>query len=232
MALDWVEETSQRGNFTFLVTPNVDHLVTLHETGREEWRTAFRNAVIASDLCINDSRILAKIAKLSAIELSVVPGSDLVRNLIDRQRDKSGTIALVGGAAREARWLSEALPDWRVAHFAPPMGVRDSPTAQTEIIDFVERERANYVFLAIGAPQSEIVAHAIAQRGRACGVALCIGASIEFLSGAQRRAPRWMQLVGLEWFFRLASNPQRFWRRYLLRGPQIFTIWWNARRGP
>ncbi|HEU4820333.1 MAG TPA: WecB/TagA/CpsF family glycosyltransferase, partial [Qipengyuania sp.] len=95
---------------------------------------------------------------------------------------------------------------------------------------FVERTQAQLVLFAIGAPQSEIVAHAIARRGRAGGVGLCIGASVEFLSGAKRRAPSWMQRAGLEWLFRLVSEPGRLWRRYLLRGPRIFRLWWAARR--
>jgi exopolysaccharide biosynthesis WecB/TagA/CpsF family protein len=61
-------------------------------------------------------------------------------------------------------------------------------------------------------------------------VALCIGASIEFLSGARRRAPRWMQRAGLEWAFRLLSEPRRLWRRYIVEGPRIFVIWYRWRR--
>lgn len=111
----------------------------------------------------------------------------------------------------------------------PPMGVRDSAGAQIEIAKFVEEARADIVLLAIGAPQSEMVALTIASRGRARGVALCIGASVEFLSGQKRRAPAWMQRAGLEWLFRLVSEPGRLWRRYLVEGPRIFAIWWRHR---
>ena len=83
------------------------------------------------------------------------------------------------------------------------------------------------IFSAIGAPQSELICALIRQRGEATGVGLCIGASLEFLTGAKRRAPRWMQKAGLEWLFRLANEPGRLWRRYLLEGPAIFWIWWR-----
>jgi N-acetylglucosaminyldiphosphoundecaprenol N-acetyl-beta-D-mannosaminyltransferase len=56
------------------------------------------------------------------------------------------------------------------------------------------------------------------------GVALCIGASIEFLLGRKTRAPRWMQMAGMEWIFRLLSEPRRLWRRYLFNGPRILSI--------
>lgn len=228
-AVRWVEERAQGERFAYVVTPNVDHVVMLHEPGTEPWRAAYREAVAASNLAVNDSRILARLARLSGISLPVTPGSDLVRELVARAAEQEGRLALVGGRPEEAEWLRRALPRWRIEHLDPPMGVRDDPAAQGAIADFVERADAGLVLFAIGAPQSEIVAHAIARRGRARGVALCIGASVEFLSGAKRRAPGWMQRAGLEWLFRLTSEPGRLWRRYLLRGPRVFRIWWRGR---
>lgn len=228
-AVRWIEDRESGARFGFVITPNVDHVVTVHEPGREPWRDAYRQAVAASDLSINDSRILARLAGLSGVELPITPGSDVVRALLSRAAAREGTLALVGGRAGEADWLRRALPRWRIAHFDPPMGVRDDPTAQAAIAEFVEGAGAGLVLFAIGAPQSEIVAHLVARRGRAGGVGLCIGASVEFLSGLKRRAPRWMQRAGLEWLFRLASEPGRLWRRYLLRGPRVFHLWWAER---
>ena len=99
-----------------------------------------------------------------------------------------------------------------------------NPRAIDEIIAFIEQERAHYVLLAIGAPQSEIVAHKCLLAGNSAGVGLCIGASIEFLLDRKRRAPHWMQRLSLEWAFRLVSEPGRLWRRYLVTGPRIFVL--------
>jgi len=84
-------------------------------------------------------------------------------------------------------------------------------------------------FFAVGSPQSELICSLIRQRNRTAGVGLCIGASLEFLTGSKLRAPHWMQRVGLEWLFRLVNEPTRLWRRYLLEGPVIFRIWWQWR---
>lgn len=224
-AVAWVEERAQGSRFAYVVTPNVDHAVMLGEAGAEPWRAAYRAAVAGADLVLNDSRILARLARLSRLDLPVTPGSDLTRELLARAAGRTGALALVGGSAGELAWLEAALPNWRVEHYDPPMGVRDDPAAQAAIAAFVEAAGAELVLFAIGAPQSEIAAHAIARRGRARGVGLCIGASIEFLSGTKRRAPRWMQRAGLEWLFRLASEPRRLWRRYLIRGPRVFRLW-------
>lgn len=228
-ALAWIEGHATAARFAYMVTPNVDHAVMLGETGPEPWRSAYRAAVAAADLVVNDSRILARLARLSGVILPVTPGSDLLRAVIARAAARAGRLAMIGGSEGEAAWLQRALPRWQVMHYAPPMGVRDDPGAQAAIADFVETADADLVLLAIGAPQSEIAAHAIARRARARGVGLCIGASVEFLSGAKRRAPGWMQRAGLEWLFRLLSEPRRLWRRYLLHGPRVFRLWWADR---
>ena len=228
-ALAWIGAAARGDRFAYVVTPNVDHAVMVNASGGEPWRAAYRAAVERSDLCLNDSRVLARLARLSNIDLGLVPGSDLTQALIGRGIAPGASVALVGGQPREADFLRAVLPEASVAHLNPPMGVRDDPALHDAIAEFVEAQRADFVFLAMGAPQSEIVARHIAARGRARGVGLCIGASIEFLSGARRRAPRWMQLLSIEWLFRLLSEPGRLWRRYLIEGPRIFRIWWRQR---
>ncbi|WP_379551760.1 WecB/TagA/CpsF family glycosyltransferase [Qipengyuania sp. DGS5-3] len=225
----WVTGSCQSDTFRYLVTPNVDHIVILNEENGEAWHDFYLGAVVGSDLCVNDSRILGRLARLSGKELGLVPGSDLVRYLLTEQAQPPQSIALIGGKIREQEWLRSNLPESDIVHFDPPMGVRQNEAAQIEIAEFVETERADLVLMAFGAPQSEIVCRLIKQRGKARGVALCIGASVEFLSGAQTRAPRIMQVAGLEWLYRLLSDPARLWERYLVRGPRVFRLWWKSR---
>jgi exopolysaccharide biosynthesis WecB/TagA/CpsF family protein len=80
-------------------------------------------------------------------------------------------------------------------------------------IRFVEENPARYVFLATGAPRSEALAARIAARGLAVGTGLPIGSSLHFVAGLRRRAPGWVQRLGLEWLHRLALEPRRLWRR-------------------
>lgn len=228
-AVRWVRAAMVAPRFRYVVTPNVDHLVRLHAEA-EPWHAAFAAAEAAADLTLNDSRILARLAALSGIDLPLVPGSDLTRMLFADEPLPMARVALIGGGAGEADWLRARLPHAEVLHLEPPMGVLRNLAAQQSIADFIEREAPALTLFAIGAPQSEIVAHLVQQRGRAGGVALCIGASIEFLTGGKRRAPRLLQRLSLEWAFRLASEPRRLWRRYLVEGPRIFVIWARWRR--
>ena len=69
-----------------------------------------------------------------------------------------------------------------------------------------------------------MLARAVQTRGRARGLGLCIGASINFLTGRERRAPALVQKAGFEWLYRLINDPGRLARRYLVRGPRIFLL--------
>jgi exopolysaccharide biosynthesis WecB/TagA/CpsF family protein len=73
-------------------------------------------------------------------------------------------------------------------------------------------------------PQQEILACQIAGNPQVRGVGLCVGAAIDFLTGKQRRAPVWIQKIGLEWFYRLLSDPRRLASRYLIECPRIFYL--------
>lgn len=220
-----VEELARGAVFSYVVTPNVDHVVQLHHAGDPRIAAAYSEAA----LCLCDSRILARLARWSGMALPLVAGSDLTRDLLANGL-AAARVAVIGGDSDLHGCLETLYPGLEWVFHEPPMGVRNNAEARNAIAEFVEGTAADIVFFAIGAPQSEIVCAEICARGRARGVALCIGASLEFLTGAKRRAPRWMQRASLEWLYRLLSEPGRLWRRYLVEGPRIFPIWWRWRR--
>ena len=224
---DWVVQHSKLETFTYLVTPNVDHIVHIHDAGSGAAAQAFWNA----DFIVCDSRVLSLLARISGIRLPVVPGSDLTRVLLTSLPE--GTrLAVVGGDEKQLASLARQYPQYQWMVHYPPMGVRSNSVARQAIATFVCESRADVIFFAIGAPQSEITCREIAMLGCARGTALCIGASLEFLTGAKRRAPRWMQMLALEWLFRLLSEPRRLWRRYLVIGPRVLFIWRRWRSAP
>ena len=101
------------------------------------------------------------------------------------------------------------------------MGFDNDPGALADTVAFILSHPARFVFLAVGSPRQERLAAAVAATRRGTGTGLCIGASLAFLSGAERRAPGWMQRSRLEWAFRLATDPRRLARRYLVDSPRI-----------
>ena len=219
-ALDKVTQLVGQTAFSYVITPNVDHMVALNRASDTTLSKAYDNA----DMTLCDSRILSWLAHLSGLHLAAVPGSDLTCALLDIN-NVSWRCVIIGGEPSLHTSIQRLYPQHVWAFHQPPMGVRRSPAARLRISAFIEDAKADIIFFAIGAPQSEICCYEIARRGRARGLALCIGASLEFLTNAKKRAPLWMQRSSLEWLHRLCSEPQRLGRRYILEGPTIFLIW-------
>jgi exopolysaccharide biosynthesis WecB/TagA/CpsF family protein len=220
-----VEEigTAKRA-FVYLCTPNVDHLVRLDR--EPELYDLYANAWAN----VNDSRILETLADLSGLALPACPGSDLTQALFERCIDPCEPVVVIGGTGDvvEAVRARYGLSDLR--WHAPPFGMRTNPGAMEEAASFVADNPARFTFLCVGSPQQEMLAKMILTQGRAVGIGLCVGASIDFLSGSRKRAPQWMQQARLEWLFRLLDEPQKLWRRYLVEGPKIFRIWMAWRK--
>ena len=205
--------------FAYVVTPNVDHVVRLQCARSDLW-PAYRHAWLT--LC--DSRILAKLAARAQVGLSVAPGSDLTVAMFLRGIEPDDRIAVLGGSDEMIDLLRSRYRLTNVVHHNPPMRFIDNPVERLRAIDFVVNARARFTFFAVGSPQQEILAYHIARAHEATGIGLCIGASLEFITATKKRAPRIFQVLAMEWLFRLASDPARLWRRYLLEGPMIFSI--------
>ena len=161
----------------------------------------------------------------------VAPGSDVTALLLTRHLSPGEPVTIVG---LRVRWLPALVARCGLAapaHYDPPMGFVGDPVAVGAAVAFVLAHPARLVLLAVGSPQQEVLAAAIAATGRATGTGLCIGGSLEFLAGATRRAPRWMRRAGLEWLYRLGSDPGRLARRYLVDSPAVLGMLLRARFG-
>jgi N-acetylglucosaminyldiphosphoundecaprenol N-acetyl-beta-D-mannosaminyltransferase len=207
------------GQFRYVVTPNVHHMVRLLEdqdTMRPLYEGAWR--------VFCDSRVLSRLAQVRGLKLPVITGSDLTAYLVTRAAKQGLTVAIIGPTDAACARLLDKYPGLRVVCHTPKMGFIGSELEVRRCVNFVVEAQAPLVFLAVGRPQQEMLASRIADHPQARGVGLCIGAAIDFLTGTQRRAPVWVQKVGLEWCYRLLSDPKRFARRYLLESPRIFYL--------
>jgi N-acetylglucosaminyldiphosphoundecaprenol N-acetyl-beta-D-mannosaminyltransferase len=211
--------------FAYVITPNVDHVVRLQCARSDLW-PAYRHAWLT--LC--DSRILARLAARAHVGLSVATGSDLTVSLFLRGLRSDDRIAVLGGSEVMIGLLRRRYDLTNVVHYNPPMRFIDNAAERLAAIEFVVNARARFTFLAVGSPQQEILAYHIARSREATGVGLCIGASLEFITATRKRAPRIVQAMSMEWLFRLVTDPARLWRRYLLDGPLIFSIFRSWRR--
>ncbi len=206
--------------FGYVVTPNADHLIRLHH------EPSFRALYADAAYVLLDSRFISHLVQFTQNRrLPVCTGSDLTATLFKQLVVPDDRIVLIGGNAQHAEYLAQQYGLRNLAHHVPPMGFVHDELAMEACLRFIEAHSPfRYCLLAVGAPQQEIVAQRLKVRGTARGMALCIGASINFMTGDERRAPLWMQRSGLEWLFRLLQAPGRMTQRYLVRGPQLFGL--------
>ena len=183
---------------------------------------SYREVLNRGDLNVPDGMSVAWALRLRGVRTERLAGADAMRRLATWGRDRGIRHYLYGGRPV----VVEALAEWFRRAGAEVAGTEAPPfrpTSDEELRDAAERIRAagtDLVWVGLGTPRQDVVAGRLRDLG-AAPVLLCVGAAFDFVSGARRRAPRWMQAAGLEWAFRLAAEPRRLWRRYLLGGPRF-----------
>jgi N-acetylglucosaminyldiphosphoundecaprenol N-acetyl-beta-D-mannosaminyltransferase len=218
----------------FVVTPNLDHIVLLKE------HAALRAAYAAASLVVADGWPLVAASRLfdEAPLPERVAGSDLVPAVFERaSSERPLSVYLLGAAPGVAEQARERIEQrWPACHVvgtrSPPLGFEHDPVENDTILQHIEAVGPDVLVVGLGAPKQELWVHT--HRGRlAAGVAICAGATIDFLAGHKPRAPRWMGQVGVEWLHRLATEPQRLAPRYARNGVQLPVLLlqeWRRRR--
>lgn len=198
----------------FVVTPNVDHTVLLQH--HEGLQAAYQDAA----LILADGWPVVAASRLLGRPLPErVPGSDLVPALFDAVPvSRPITVYLLGAAPgvgeRAAVCIGRRWPAVKVVGtYSPPLGFEKDDAENERIIARINAARPDVLVLGLGAPKQELWAHRFHARLQV-RVALCVGATIDFLAGEKRRAPAWVQRAGLEWAHRMLSEPRRLAKRY------------------
>lgn len=212
--VDHIFETKR---FT-LVTPNIDHIVRINRDPN------LKGLYLNSSICINDSRVFSLIYFIFYFDLlPAIPGSDLTKKIFSNPKIAGKSIAVIGCESWQIDYLNKFVLSNKVSisHYNPPMQFYDDVLEVQKVVDFVKDDHFEFVFLAVGSPQQEILADKIKCLSLDSKV-LCIGASIDYLTGKERRAPKWIQIIYLEWLFRFLQLPHKRFHRYFINCPRIF----------
>lgn len=196
-----------------IATMNLDHLVKLRRDA------AFRRAYRSHSHVTADGNPVVWLERLSGRSAELVPGSDLVIPIVEKALDAGAPVALIGstpasleGAAIEMQRQAPGLNV--VLRRSPKSGFDPNGPEADELIASIRQSGAKLCFLALGAPKQELFASRASSSLGSVGF-VSVGAGLDFLSGAQQRAPAAMRGAAMEWAWRLGSNPKRLTARYM-----------------
>ena len=230
-ALEAIAEAVDGKEGGFVVTPNVDHVCLAEE--RADLAEAYTHATLS----LTDGKPLLWLARAMKTPLpEKISGSDLMVPLCQQAAKKGHRVYLLGGGdgigQKAAASLQRSCPGLEVVGIdSPPMGFEKESGQNQQVLDKIRQAKPHLLFVALGCPKQELWM-AANKEGYAPAVAIGIGASLDFLAGAVRRAPMWMSHAGLEWVYRLAQEPGRMASRYLVRDRAIVRIAWRMLRTP
>ena len=187
----------------------------------------FRRVMNCADLVTSDGMPLVWLLRLLGIRSAQrVYGPDLTRHVLRAAEQADLPVGFFGGSeavlASLVRHVAADHPALRIVYAESPPFRPSTPDEDTRTVDAITNSRARIVFVGLSTPTQDLWMHA--HRDKIPAVMLGVGAAFDFLAGAKPQAPKWMQSSGLEWLFRLATEPRRLWRRYLRHNPRFAVL--------
>jgi N-acetylglucosaminyldiphosphoundecaprenol N-acetyl-beta-D-mannosaminyltransferase len=214
------EKLDGEGGVVF--TPNVDHLIKLQYD--RDFYEAYR---------VCDSQILMYASKFLGTPLKEkISGSDLFPAFYKYHNHKKSediTIFLLGAAEGIAKKAQEKINESMnreivIGAYSPSFGFEKNEEECEKIINIINQSGATVLAIGVGAPKQEKWLVKYRHKLTHIKIFLAIGATIDFEAGCKSRAPKWMSEVGIEWAYRLLSEPRRLWKRYLVDGLPFFRL--------
>lgn len=222
-AVQRIEELILSKKVSYVVTPNVDHIVKLEED--EEFQNVYKQA----DLILTDGMPLIWISNFKGTKIKEkVSGSDLFPKICDLAAKNGYKVFLLGAAEGVAAKAAENLKNKYeglnvVGTYSPSYGFEKKEEEIQKIIEIINEAKPDILAVGLGAPKQEKFLYNF-RKVLNVPVSLAIGASIDFEAGNVERAPKWMQKSGLEWSYRLFKEPKRMIKRYLVDDMKIFKL--------
>lgn len=186
----------------------------------------FGQLLQTSDLRVSDGRPLVWCLRLNGHDAHQVRGTDLMLEVLRQAEAADIPVGLYGSApetlvAVRAN-LKNTYPDLNIAYAVSPPFRALSRQEDADVVHAVNESGARILLVSLGCPKQErwMLEHRSAIR---C-VMLGVGAAFDFIAGTIPEAPRWMQRAGLEWMFRLGTDPRRLWKRYLKHNPRFVAL--------
>ena len=222
-AIEKIKGFVKSNKYNYVVTPNVDHIVKIEYD--EEFREIYKNA----DLILADGMPLIWISKIKGNKIKEkISGSDIFPKVCEVSSENGYKLFLLGAAEGVASKAEENLRKKYknidiVGTYSPKYGFENDDEEILKIIKMINEAKPDILLVGLGAPKQEKFIYKYKDRLKV-PVSLAIGASIDFEAGNIKRAPVWMQNIGLEWFYRFLKEPRRLFKRYFIDDMKILSI--------
>lgn len=223
-AIDALDTFVKEGNKGYVVTPNVDHIVKLEKDTKLQ--EVYKNA----SFVFADGKPLIVISKKYKTPLKQkISGSDLFPLLCERAAQKGYTMYFLGAsegvAAKAAENLTNKYPGLKVVGcLSPKYGFEKDEESLKQVIQTINDVKPDILIVGLGCPKQEYFMYDHYQE-LDTKLSLGLGASLDFEAGNVKRAPKWMQNAGLEWFYRFLKEPRRMFKRYFVDDFKIFKLY-------
>lgn len=228
--MDAIDSLIKEDNCSYVVTPNVDHIVQLEKD--EELKRVYENA----SLILTDGKPLIWISNWHKTPIKEkISGSDLFPRVCDLAAKKGYTMYLLGAAEGVADKAAKNLMNKYkglniVGTYSPPFGFEKDKLELKKIERQIQEVHPDILIVGLGCPKQEkYMYHHCKELD--VPISFGLGASIDFEAGNIKRAPRWMSEHGLEWLYRITQDPKRLAKRYLVDDMKIIRIARKYRRG-
>jgi len=199
----------------------------VHVTMESYDSAEFRSIVNGADLVIPDGMPLVWALRLfGVVEATQVRGHTLTVHVLERAAAEGIAVGFYGASPAVLTCMLDAcrrrFPGLRVAYAHAPPFRQLTVDEDATVVREINRTGARILFIGLGCPKQErwMAWH----KGRVNAVMLGVGAAFDFLAGVKAQAPAWMQRAGLEWLFRLATEPRRLWHRYAYHNPRFVML--------
>lgn len=221
--LNEIDKLIQKKNCSYVVTPNVDHIVRLEKD--EELQKVYKNA----SLILTDGKPLIWISKWYKTPIKEkISGSDLFPRVCQLAANKNYTMYLLGAAEgvadTAAKNLMKKYPGLNiVGTYSPPFGFEKNKQEMNKIKTQIQDVHPDILIVGLGCPKQEKFMY---YHCKELGVPISfgLGASIDFEAGNIKRAPKWMSNHGLEWLYRFSKEPKRLFKRYFVDDLKIIQV--------
>ena len=218
-----VDSFIQAGGNHYVVTPNSDIVVKMQDD------TELKEICDKADLILTDGQIVVKLSRYLGNPIKErVCMTDFVWDVFDLAIKKDYRVFLFGGKEdvlfKATENIKKRLPELNIVDsYSPPFGFEKNEEILEEANRRIKASGADILIVFLGCPKQEKFIYQNKDKYQV-PISITMGGCVDFIAGKVKRAPLWMQNIGLEWFYRFLQEPKRMFRRYFVDDIRIFEL--------